>query len=417
MDEETFTVFEHATLRQRQLNIIAQGALTNSKRPSCFVDGVYPTHLESSKGCFVWDDKGKRYIDFICGLGTNLLGGANEWVNQAIQKQLEKGISFSLSTELEVKLAEKLSIIFPFTEKYKFLKTGSEACSAAIKIARAKTGRDLILSSDYHGWSDDFVYLTPPALGVPKAERHASILSLNDHRDALNHAAAVIIEPVNLDWSPERIEWLKKLKADCAYYGALLIFDEIITGFRFPGFSASKFTGVSPDLICLGKAIANGMPLAAVGGKKEVMECGEYFVSSTYAGETLSLAASLEVIHQLTQKLDLKYLWDKGEEFRRRFNAFYPEKLKIDGYGTRGVFSGDLQTKALFWQEAVKSGILFGSSWFFNFAHIDQMETVLSSCQDILVRIKTGSVELEGKLPESPFAQRMRENGKLAREN
>lgn len=414
MDDETSTVYEHATLRQRQVDFIAQGALTNSKRPSCFVDGVYPTHLATSKGCFVWDDKGKKYVDFICGLGTNLLGGCNEYVNGAIMRQLSKGIGFSLPTELEIQVAEKLSILFPFTEKYKFLKSGSEACSAAIKIARAATGRDLILSQDYHGWHDSFVALTPPAVGIPSG--FSKVAPLETNWDILSRAAAVIIEPINLDVSPERIAWLKKLREECTEQGTLLIFDEIITGFRFPGFSAAKYTGVSPDLICLGKAMANGMPLAAVGGKKEVMECGEYFVSSTYAGEALSLAAALEVVNQIVQKKDLQYLWEKGQLFRQTFNAFYPEKLTIEGYGTRGVFTGDLETKALFWQEACKSGILFGSSWFFNFDHIEVMDSVLSSCQDILTRIKTGSVKLEGSLPTSPFAQRMRD-GKSAREN
>ncbi len=224
-----------------------------------------------------------------------------------------------------------------------------------------------------------------------------------------DQVAAVIIEPIVTDLSNDRIQWLRDVRKKCDDTGTLLIFDEVITGFRFPKHSVSNYLSITPDLICLGKAIANGMPLSVVAGKRDVMECGEYFVSSTYAGEILSLAASIRVIHLLQTKHDVNYLWEKGAQFLMRFNALYPEKIRIDGYNTRGVFTGDPLTKALFWQESVKAGLLFGASWFFNFAHIELTDQVINTCRDILNRIKTGQVKLTGEMPTSPFAQRIRE--------
>jgi glutamate-1-semialdehyde 2,1-aminomutase/spore coat polysaccharide biosynthesis protein SpsF len=165
--------------------------------------------------------------------------------------------------------------------------------------------------------------------------------------------------------------------------------------------------GVTPDLICLGKAMGNGMPISVVGGSTDIMECDEYFVSSTFAGETLSIVAAQKTIEQLqTPSFDLHHLWNKGEYFVKEFNKLGP--VKITGYPTRGVFEADLYTKALFWQEACMAGILFGPSWFFNFPHIEHIDKILSVCKDIMTRINTNSVKLIGALPQPPFSQRAR---------
>ncbi len=261
---------------RRAQNCIAQNYLTNSKRPESLIKGVFPTHVSGGRGCYLFDTKGKKYLDFIAGLGTNLLGYAHTKVNAAIASQMEKGASHSLASTIELDAAEKLKELFPFVDCVKWLKTGSDACSAAVRIARAYTGRDLILSEGYHGWSDAFVSLTPPALGVPMPTPMGLLKDFELDRNV----AAVIVEPIVTDMSETRIEWLRRLRAECTKHGVLLIFDEIITGFRFPGYSVAQHFGITPDLICLGKAIANGMPLAAVGGKYAVMNCGEYFISS-----------------------------------------------------------------------------------------------------------------------------------------
>lgn len=403
--QSTASRYTNTTWQNRAELAIAQGALTNSKRPECLVRGVYPTHLTKGEGAMVWDTNNKRYVDFICGLGSNLLGHGHHEVSGVMFERAIQGATLSLGSTIEVLTAEKVKEIFPFIDLVKFLKTGSDACTAALRIARAFTKRGRVLSADYHGWHDEFVSLTPPALGVYGAHPIEKLGALEDIEDDV---AAVIVEPVSTDNSPKRLEWLKRLRAQCDKTGALLIFDEVITGFRFPKLSVSNFYGITPDLICLGKAMGNGMPISVVGGKRGVMNCGEYFVSSTFAGETVSLAAALKTMTLLQTKLSVDHLWETGKQFLAAFNSIYPEKLKIEGYPTRGVFRGDEMVRALFFQEACKAGLLFGPSFFFNFAHIPLTSSVLNTCQDILTRIKTGSVRLEGDLPTTPFAQKVR---------
>jgi glutamate-1-semialdehyde 2,1-aminomutase len=399
---------EPVTWQNRADLSIAQGALTNSKRPSTFIEGVYPTHASVGKGAFIYADK-KAYLDFVCGLGTNLLGYGNEPIKRAIYERYADGSTLSLSSEIEVEVAEKLKGLFLFADLWKFTKSGTEACNAAIRIARAYNNRDMVLSDGYHGHGDDFVSLSPPGLGIPK---RAWMQRLEDNWDLIPHAAAVIIEPVVLDYSRERKDYLTRLREECSKHNTVLIFDEIITGFRFPGYSVTKYFGIFPDMILLGKALGGGMPLSAIGGRKEVMGCGEYFISGTFFGETCSLAACrafIDQVHRDGSKFSMAELWEHGSQFLTRFNELSPY-VKIEGYPSRGAFQGDDKMKALLWQEACKAGILFGPSWFYNFPLIEHNEMVLTVCRDILNRIHSGSVRLEGKMPRKPFAQTVRGN-------
>jgi len=391
---------------RRAQDCIAQGALTNSKRPECFVLGAYPTHLKRGEGCHVYDTTGKRYIDYITGLGSNLFGYGNSYIHESVANAFKTGSALSLSSDLEIYFAEKVKEFFPWITHIKILKTGTESTLAALRIARAYTGRNLILSEGYHGWSDEFTSLNPPALGVPGTYTIEKL-----HKESrLDKAAAVIVEPVMTDDGPERIAWLRDLRRRCNASGALLIFDEVITGLRYLGHGVSNCHGIEPDLICLGKAIGGGMPLAVVGGKTHIMNCGEYFVSSTFAGERVSLAAGLKALEllQTNHKYSINDLWREGTKFLLGFNRMWPEMIRIEGYATRGTFKGSDTAKALLWQEACKAGILFGSSWFFNFSHPEQTEIVLNTLSDIMVRIKHGNVKLEGTLPTSPFAAKVR---------
>ena len=405
-------------IHRRAQDCIAQGYLTNSKRPESLVKGVYPTHVKRGEGAYLVDHAGKRYLDFICGLGTNIIGYGNETVDRAIGAELRNGFSHSLATHHEIETAEKIKELIPFIDCVKFLKTGSEACSAAVKIARAKTGRDEILSEGYHGWHDEFVSLTPPAVGVPEIldpdQGRGSLRPISKLRPSLDDtqfigAAAVIVEPIITDYSPERVQWLRDLREKCTRHGAMLIFDEVITGFRFPKFCVASYFGVTPDLIVLGKAIANGMPLAVVGGKYNVMNCDEYFISSSYAGETLSLVAAKTTMTQLQTKFDLDWLWKQGAQFIEEFNSLWPGVLAIEGYPSRGVLKAEPLTKALFMQEACKAGMLFGPSWFLSFPAAAEWKDAMVAIKGIVTRIKTNQVALEGEVPKSPFAQRVRE--------
>lgn len=385
---------------------IFHGALTNSKRADCFVKGVYPTHIKSGNGCILTDSKNKKYIDFICALGTNLLGYANTELNEAIIRQLFKGTVYSLGSELEVKAAEKLKEVLPFIGKIRFLKTGTDACNAAIRIALAHNGRSKVLSNGYHGWGDQFVSLTPPALGIPK---QAHIETYKDLSQITEDVSCLIIEPIITDHSPKRMEELFHIREKCTKTGTLLIFDEVITGFRWKNWSFSTDSGIFPDIITLGKCIGGGLPLSVVGCKPGIGDNKEWFISSTFAGDTSALAGMIQTIEMLRNKYSMDYLWDEGSKFIESFNEIAKDVISIDGYPTRGVFVGSDLNKALFFQETCQAGILFGPSFFFNFNHIDHVSGVLNSCRDIITRIKLGEIELKGEMPKSPFAQKMRE--------
>jgi glutamate-1-semialdehyde 2,1-aminomutase len=390
----------------RAQDAIHGGALTNSKRPQSFVKGVYPTHLTHGNGCYVFDTDGKRYVDFICALGTNLLGYANPQINRAVMDQISKGTVLSLGTTLEVECAELAKEIFPWVNKIRFLKTGTEATLAALKIARAHTGRLLVLSDGYHGFSDEFVSLTPPAHGVVP---QISIMPLKGNEHLIPQAAAVIIEPIITDHSPERIAWLNNLREVTKKHETMLIFDEIITGFRWPKYSVSNDTGVFPDIICVGKSIAGGLPLSMVGTGRGIGETKDWFVSGTFHGDSLALASFKQTVSLLKNTHQIDWLWKQGGYFKDEFNKIAPNLITIDGYNTRGVFKAkDDQTKAIFFQECCKAGLLVGSSWFFNFKHIEILEMILNSFKDILQKMQNEKIELDGDMPQVPFAQKQR---------
>lgn len=384
---------------------IAQGALTNSKRVETMIKGITPTHVTHGEGPYLYGIDGKRYIDFCCANGSQIFGYGHPAIVSSIQAQLSRGWLYSLSSTTEVECAELVKNYVPFVKKVRFLKNGSDACEAAVRIAIAHTDRTRVLSSGYHGFGSQFVSLTPPALGVPKQTHIESFTSLDQIK---TDVACLILEPIVTDHSAQRLEWLQSVKEKCKQNGVLLIFDEIITGFRWPKYSFSAWSGIHPDIICLGKAAGGGLPLSIVGLADGIGDGKEWFVSSTAAGELLSLAVLKKTYELLHNKYNLEDLWGHGQHFLDQFNSLWPEKLKIDGYPTRGVFVGDPLVKALFWQECHKAGILFGASWFFGFQHVDLRESVISTCRDIMQRIQTGSVQLEGEMPRSPFAQKQR---------
>jgi glutamate-1-semialdehyde 2,1-aminomutase len=384
---------------------IAQGCLTNSKNPKSLMFGLYPTHIKAAHKAHVWDTNDVRWLDFMCGLGCNFLGYGNDRVSRAIIKYVFNGASHSLPTVHEVETAERLKEFFPFVDKFKFTKTGSLACDAAVRIARAYTGRSMVLSEGYHGHGDDFVSMTPPATGVPARDWMASLESDYD----LTNVAAVIIEPVIVEDDRARIEWLKELRRRCTEKGVVLIFDEVITGFRYRKFGVCNAWNIRPDLICLGKAIANGMPLAAVGGRRELMD-GEYFISSTYAGDILSLAACRAVLYELhsNHDYDLQHLWRMGQNWLDAFND-NPSSVRIRGYPTRGVFEGDPTEIGMFMQELGRANVLFCKSWFFNWHLAEHTDSVMPLIKDTLYRVAEGKVALKYPLPVAPYAAKLRE--------
>ena len=390
---------------QQNQKRIGQGCLTNSKHENSFVKGVYPKTVKGGRCSTLIDSNGKEYIDFICGLGTNLFGYGNHFINSAIMNGIQSGISHSLPTHFEGIAAERLCELFPWVDKFKFLCTGSDACMASVRMARSYTKRLKVLVEGYHGIADMFVSLTPPAEGIAP---HPDIRLLRDLNDIGKDIAAVIVEPVITDCSEERIKWLKDLREKCTENGVVLIFDEVITGFRYKNFSVARNYGVFPDLMCLGKAIGSGIPISAVAGRKDLLD-GNYFISSTNAGSVAGLSAAIAAVDLLTGSSDynINRLWESGQVFMNRFNKITPE-IQIEGYPTRGAFKGDLLKRSLLFQECCKSGVLFGPSWFFNFSHVNDTDTVIDICSSSWARIERGEIELEGELPQSPYAERVR---------
>lgn len=377
---------------ERDAQVLAQGQTgTNSKRASQYPRGC-PTHFSKLEGCNLYDEKGKKYIDFVSGLGVNILGYNHPKVIESAQIQLGRGVSGSLPSIMEGEVAEIIREMVPTAEKIRFLKTGNEATLAAVRIARAYSKEALVINEGYHGHGDLWTSLSPPALGV---------VDTFHITDDVGPTGIVILEPIMTDASETRKESVKAAHARCD----VTIFDEIVTGFRVPKYTVSQWWGIEPDIICLGKALANGFPLAVVGGTKEVMDCGEYFISSTFSGEAVSLAAckaTLEVLR--TKNMDDLYFY--ANRFQDRLNAIIkPLGCKFEGYGTRAMFGPWDEKSACFVQQCAKAGVLFGKAFFYNFAHLESNieELVLNIASDAVSATEAGRVNLEGPVPTQTF--------------
>jgi len=293
-------------LYRRALATIPLASQTFSKSVMSTVEGAAPLFLDRGDGARVWDVDGNGYIDYVLGLLPVVLGYRDPDVDAAIRGQLEKGISFSLATPLEAELAERLVELIPCAEMVRFGKNGSDATTAAIRLARAHTGRDKIAICGYHGWHDWYIGTTARHLGVPQAVRDLSVTFPFNDAEVLETLlkrepdafAAVILEPVGLEAPTPG--FLEGVRALCDRYGVVLVFDEIITGFRIHLGGAQAVHGVRPDLACFGKAMGNGMPISAIVGRRDIMmRMNDIFFSGTFGGETLSLAASIATIDKL----------------------------------------------------------------------------------------------------------------------
>jgi len=327
----------NATLKRAE-KTIPLGSQTFSKSRVQYPVGVSPLFLDHGRGARVWDVDGNEYVDLVCGLLPVVLGYRDPDVDAAIRTQLEKGISFSLATPLEADLAERLVDIIPCAEMVRFGKNGSDATTAAIRLARAATRRDHVIAIGYHGWHDWYIGATTRSLGVPPAVRELTHRVAYNDLDALRSAlnahetAAVILEPISIEQPADG--YLAALRELTHKAGALLIFDEIICGFRVSLGGAQAHYGVTPDLAAFGKSMGNGMPISAVVGRADIMRLmEEIFFSGTFGGETLSLAASIAVIDKMRREPVIDALWRSGSALRTGVEA------AIARHGLSGTFS------------------------------------------------------------------------------
>lgn len=369
------------------MNLIPGGASTASKSPTRYVDAV-PKYTERGNGAYLWATDGQRFLDFGMGLGACVLGYAHPEVNAAAKRAIDQGTLFTLPSYREEQTAAALLRHVPWAGQLRWAKNGTDVTTAAVRLSRHATGRSWVLTHGYHGWGA--WSLAEPAYGCTRAERLATVeLEFLEDEDAVyQHDYAAVIVEVAPDAVPgDPHGWYRGLREACDATGALLIFDEILSGFRYRMGSA---TDVVPDLACFGKSIANGFPLSCLVGKRDLMqhlEPGGVFFSGTSFGETASLAACEATLKLMEREHVPEFITGRGRELRSEFNALaaytnFPGCC--DGDGARTVITGlTHEQRDLFQQECATRGLLYNGSHIISLAHTSE---VITSALDIYAK-------------------------------
>jgi glutamate-1-semialdehyde 2,1-aminomutase len=391
--------------RARAAQVLPTGASTGSKRVEALygsADAVGPTHFAQAVGCRVIDMDGNEYIDCTMALGSVALGYAEPEVTGAVIDAASRGNVSALSDHLEIEVAERLCTVIPCAEMVQFTKTGAEALSAAVRIARAYTARDVVIGCGYFGWHD----WSSDALGVPARTRELFVKIPFDDVPALEKAvldagkglAAIVIEPV-IERLPSPA-WIARARELADSAGAALIFDEMKTGFRLRTGGYQEFSEVTPDLATFGKAMANGYPLAAVVGKHGIMEAArKTWISSTLASEATGLAAARAVL-DWHEKADIPdSLASIGLDLREAMAAVIEasgiDGVKVDGIDHMWMFrfeSSERETRFL--ELAAGQGVLFKRGAY-NYPAIAHTDDVI---REIEAAANTAFIELRDEL-------------------
>lgn len=404
----------------RAEKVIPLGSQTFSKSRTQYPYGVSPYFITRGQGSRVWDLDGNEYLDFVSSLASITLGYQDPDVTNAVRSQLdESGVIFSLPHPLETEVAELICEMVPCAERVRFGKNGSDATAGAIRVSRAFTGRDRVAVCGYHGWQDWYIGSTARHRGVPKATRdltHTFIYNdldslrklLNEHKDEF---AAVILEPMNVALpAPGFLDGVKELAHQ---HGALLVFDETITGFRYANGGAQAYFGITPDLATFGKGLANGYPVSAVAGRADVMrEMEEIFFSFTFGGEALSLAAAKATLEKLKREPVVSTLTARGNHIIDGLRALIERHrlgdiFSVSGHPTWSFLNikdarkaTAFEIKTLWLQEIFERGILSVGTHNLNFAHSQtDVDKLLSVYEEVLPFI--GQTLNDGKLREA----------------
>ncbi|MFQ5550141.1 MAG: aminotransferase class III-fold pyridoxal phosphate-dependent enzyme [Gemmatimonadales bacterium] len=373
----------------RASNVLPTGASTGSKRADALYGGdppYGPTHFKRASGCRVETADGRELIDCTMALGSVALGYADPRVTQAVSQVVASGNVAGLSHVLEVELAERLCEVIPGAEAARFLKTGGEGVAAAVRLARAYTGRDALIACGYFGWLD----WSSNEAGVPQPVTDMVTLIPFDDVTSLDEAvneldsdlAAIVIEPV-IERLPS-LEWIRRTRDVCDARGAVLIFDELKTGFRLTTAGYQEYSSITPDLSVFGKALANGFPLSVVCGRKDLMDTAKRtWISSTLAGEATALAAAGAVLDIHATSDVCGGLARIGSEMRQRANSAIGDS-GLAGVTTNGIdqmwllrFDRD-ESETAFLLAAVEHGVLFkrGAYNFAALAHDDALDSI-----------------------------------------
>ncbi|MDR0913036.1 MAG: glutamate-1-semialdehyde 2,1-aminomutase [Methanobrevibacter sp.] len=392
----------------------------------------YPFFAKRAKGSKIWDVDGKEYIDHCLAYGPLILGHSNDKVIGDVKKQLEIGTTYGVPSELEIKLAKMVVDRVPYVEMIRFVNSGTEATMAAIRLARGFTSKNKIIKFDgaYHG-AHDYVLVkpgsggmtSPDSLGIPKDTTKNTLSVPFNNEEAIEtivkenyeDVAAIILEPVmgNIGCVEPKTGFLKFLRALCDEYNILLIFDEVITGFRLSRGCAGEYFGVYPDLVTFGKIIGGGFPMGAFGGKKEIMEniapSGSVYQAGTFNGNPISVTGGIATLNQLDYGF-YKDLKDKGDFIRNRLVEFKDENLlKLQVVGLASMFQiyfnnekvlnyeiakkSDTDKFNSYFNHLLSNGVFIPPSQFeccfISNAHSDEdLENVVNTIEEAILKLK-----------------------------
>jgi glutamate-1-semialdehyde 2,1-aminomutase len=390
------------------LQYLGCGSSTLSKVPH--YENIEPAQIVKGKGCRIWDTDGNEYIDFRNALGPVTLGYGVPEIDEAIIEQLKNGIIFGHQHQLESEVAELLAKNIPCAEKVRFLKTGGEAIAACIKIARAASGRNAIIQCGYNGWLNNLasgnnvpsgIASSQPALGVPASisKLHKSLPWGNENawKEAFeengSEIAAVIIACSYAEMEVGR-QFLPFIRELTRKHQALMIMDEIVTGFRLAVGGAHEYFGINPDMAVFAKGLANGMPLAAYLGKAELIELsGKIGISSTYGGETLSLAAAKAAINYYKINNVTGHFWKAGNSIWSMVNGLFKTheiSITIKGLPPCPIFMSDsVELLAEFFKNCYRHGVSLYNVPYVNYSHkAKDLEEAVKRIEQAILELK-----------------------------
>ena len=385
-------------LYDKAKKIIPGGTQLLSKRPEMFLPDIWPAYYDKAEGCKVWDLDGNEYIDMsYMGIGACILGYADEDINTAVKKAIDKGNMCTLNCPEEVELAQFLCELHPWAGMVRYTRTGGEAMAIAVRIARAKTSKDTILFCGYHGWHDWYLsanlsddealdgHLLPglEPKGVPRSLKGTVFPFNYNDRDGFlelidkykDNIGVVVMEPIRNYYPKEG--FLETIREITKKLGIVLIFDEVTSGWRLNIGGAHLNFGVEPDIAVFAKAISNGYPMAAIIGKPEVMEVAQdSFISSTYWTERIGPVAALNTIKKLKRNNIPDHLINIGKEVQegwKKLSEKHGLNITVSGINPLGHFSfnydNPLVLKTLFTQLMLEKGFLATNAFYASFAH------------------------------------------------
>jgi len=414
-------------LYKKAKQLIPGGTQLLSKRPEMFLPELWPAYYEKAKGCEVWDLDGNKFIDMsYMGIGSCILGYADEDVNKAVKEAIDKGSMSTLNSPEEVELAQQFLKLHPWAQMVRYARTGGEAMAVAVRIARARTQKDIVLFCGYHGWHDWYLsanlasdkaldgHLLPGLnpLGVPRQLKGTSIpFQYNDAEGFLkiirrykHKVGAVIIEPIR-NRQPEN-NFLQTVRAATKDNNIVLIADEITSGFRLNQGGAHLLFKLKPEIAVFAKGISNGYPMAVIMGKSDTMKVAqETFISSTYWTERIGPVAALATLKKIKLHNVPAYLIEVGKKIKQMWRTLSANNgidIEVSGIDPLGHFAFKHEQtqvlKTLFTQLMLQEGFLATNAFYASYAH--KQEHVQKYCKAVDRSFKVIAEAIKSSSPE-----------------